>query len=648
MTAPIAERSRPDEFPSAPVDERVRAAWEWAQDLWGIRMHDPELRIGAGAVVGSHAWFGFPPAVGIDPVALEEIGFTDDLRSIFAHELGHHVLAPGTRIDALKIRHQLARALIATGARTTRVEWLDRLSNLWTDLLVNARVAVLERGAEPEREAGIVRTRRIGFAVAFDHPDRLWWVVRRCYELLWSLPGGTFCPAAPPAAPEPHAADTVGGSPVRSLDDVPEEFREQEQRLREAQQAAEAVAAELAATTMMNPELDAVIAARLVRTFSTDPVAGALPFGMIAAPYLLEAVAEAMRVQFRGDDGPAFPAGALGGAGECSVDDAPATAAELGRILGDRRLQAAPRHPREDAAARHGGEAPVEGDDDTAGSNGAGQTFGVAQTLALYDGSDAGAVVAAWYRTRAAPWVRPYTERRPDRPATELPGPIEQWQMGDDLADIDWSATFQAGAEPIPGVTTKRRSWLEDEAEPVEASISLDLYLDSSGSMPHPRRGSPAVLAGTILVLSVLRGGGRVRVTSFSAPGQVAGTERFTSDPVAAVDGLAVFFGGGTSFPLDVYARRYERLAPPTGDERRHVVVLSDDGLTSMFGVGNQPFSHVAAAVRAKLTTGTLMLLDPRRSVSALAATAGYETIFLDRMDDAPAACARLAEVLHG
>ncbi|MFC0197309.1 VWA domain-containing protein, partial [Microbacterium arthrosphaerae] len=282
-----------------------------------------------------------------------------------------------------------------------------------------------------------------------------------------------------------------------------------------------------------------------------------------------------------------------------------------------------------------------------------GQRLGVARTLALYEGSDEAAVLAAWYRSEAAPWVRPVTERRPARPAPELPGPLESWEVGDDLADLDWSATLQAAPVVVPGVTTRRRSHLDDTPEPVEAGIELDLYIDSSGSMTSPRRGSAAVLAGTILALSVLRGGGRVRVTSFSGPGQVAGSDTFTRDHVRIVADLAFFFAGSTSFPLDLLARRYDPLPALTGDPahddvRRHLVVLSDDGLTSMFGEGNEPYAAVASRVRGKLTTGTLVVLDRMRRVEQLAAAAGYATLYVQAMEDAPRACARLAEVLHG
>ncbi|MFG6504657.1 VWA domain-containing protein [Microbacterium sp. P05] len=616
-----------------PLDPSARIAWEAAQRLWGVRMADAQLLPGAGREVGSFAWFSFPPTVAIDPALVAERGVAGELESVFAHELGHHVLAPSTRIDGLKIRHQMARALTASGARAVNADHAATLANMWNDLLVNTRLALLQRRAAagaaaasaPLTEPGIVRTLRITTRSGYDSADRLWWVYRRTYELVWNLVPGAFCPPVPPPAPPPLGAAPVVETP---LSNFAPKFREQELALRAARREAALAAAELNAAITSHPQLDADLAAGLVRTFLADPVSGALRFGMLAAPYLVEGERAAAADLGR--------AGSLMGRA-CAADDAPATAKELGQVLADGRLHGAVAAP--DGRA---------GDADEPGTEAPGQGFGVAETLALYEASDADAVMAAYYRTEAAPWVRPFTQRRPALPDASLPGPLAVWELGDDLADIDWPASFRTSAVLVPGVTTRRRTWLADEPVAAEESIELDLYIDSSGSMPAPRRGSPAVLAGSILALSVLRGGGRVRVTSFSGPAQVAGSERFTRDHVEIVRGLTTFFAGGTSFPLDLYGQRYAGLAVADEATRRHVVVLSDDGLRSMFGFGNEPFSGTAATVRAALTTGTLVLLDAGRQVADAAEGAGYDVLYLQTMDDAPAACARLAEVLHG
>lgn len=616
---------RTGKVPRVPVTEPQRAAWERALALWGVRLNDPVVLPGAHAKAGAPAWFTFPPSVTIDPDYLVARGLDDELWSMFAHEIGHHVLAPSTRIDALKVRHQMARALAAVSVRPPAASDIGMLANLWNDLLVNTRLAHLQRAeVGGVGEPGIIRLGRVLYPAPAESGDRLWWVYCRAYEILWRLPAATLCPVAAPPAPPP----AIAHEQLPPLDTIPERHREKERILRERKAESARIAAELAGARTTNPVVDAALVAETVRTFGTDPVSGAVRFGVIAAPYIAErqdAVDESTH---------------LGGIG-CAADEEGPSADELGRILADQRLRGdLPAHP--GAAAEP--EA-VDGDDE--GSAQAGQRLDVARTLQLYSDLDQADVLAAWYRNEAASWVRPYTRRAPAQPSGGLPGPLELWETGDALSDIDWAATLRGGPV-IPGVTTRRRSELDDEPVVRETSIEIDLYIDSSGSMRHPRAGSPAVLAGTILALSVLRGGGRMRVTSFSAAGQVAGMERFTRDPVEIIAALCVFFGGGTSFPLDLYGSRYAGLPRVTAERQRHVVVLSDDGLVSMFGVGNEPFAGVARAVREKLTTGTLVLMDRQHRVSDLARRDGYDVVYLTSMDDAPAACAELAERLHG
>jgi hypothetical protein len=610
--------------PRVPMDDTVRAAWERALALWGVRLNDPEVLPGAHATAGAPAWFTFPPSISIDPDYLSEQGLADELWSMLAHEIGHHVLAPSTRIDGLKVRHQMARALAAVSPRPPAASDIGLLANLWNDLLVNTRLAQLQRAeADAVGEAGIIRLGRVLYPAPAGSADRLWWVYCRAYEILWRLPAGTLCAVDAPPAPPP----AIAHEELPPLDTIAEKHREKERILRERKAESARIAAELAGARTTNPVVDAALVADSVRTFGADPVSGAVRFGVIAAPYIAER-----------QDAASEPS--VGGGVGCAAEDTGPTSDELGRILADQRLRGdLPVHP-----GAPEGDVDAEEEESTQQP---GQRLDVARTLGLYSDLDPAEVLAAWYRTEASRWVRPYTRRAPAQPTGGLPGPLELWETGDALGDIDWAATLRGGPV-IPGVTTRRRTELDDEPVVRETSLEIDLYIDSSGSMRHPRRGSPAVLAGTILALSVLRGGGRVRVTSFSAAGQVAGMERATRDPVEIVGALCVFFGGGTSFPLDLYGSRYAGLPRATGEVQRHVVVLSDDGLVSMFGVGNEPFGGVARAVREKLTTGTLVLMDRLHRVSDLAQRDGYDVVYLSSMDDAPAACAALAERLHG
>jgi hypothetical protein len=642
---------------SAPLlTAEQRAAWQAAQSLWGVQLHDPELK--PNARQPSFAWFSFPPQVTFDLPMAEKLGVGGFQESIFAHEIGHHALSPSTRLSNLKIAHQIARALAATDAqRIPNVQdEVHRLSNLWSDLLINVRVAELQRrrdgqGTTPEMV-------RMWSVLGWNgSPDRLWWVVLRAYEILWTLPAGSLCTSDPPLVPVDPAEEKTRRREEYStalhrkivLDKLraagnARKVTEQEKDFA-AQDAASAMQREFNAVASTNPGLDAGLLAETVRTFGDDPVSGALRFGMLLAPYL---VSEGMA---------RHPAPPVRRPGLCDGESGanPATAGELVAVLGDARLQDTPEHPAVVKARGLGvaaaGASGIPGASTASSVGPAGSTdqgYGLAATLELYRDSGTNDVIAAWYQTRARGYVRPLLQRATTPPptGTDIPGPLDSWDLGDDLADIDWAASMARSPTIVPGVTTRQRDYLPDVPAPATESLDLDLYIDSSGSMQHPTRESPAVLAGSILILSVLRGGGRVRVTSFSAAGQVAGGERFTRDRLEALRDLTTYFGGGTVFPLDLYGYRYRGLTRTSARVRRHVVVLSDEGLLSMFGTGQPQFADVAARVRRGLDSATLVLQDSRHAVAGPAAAAGYDIEYIQRMTDAPAACTRLAQRL--
>jgi hypothetical protein len=603
------------ETDTEPLDQAQRASWEAAERLWSARMHEARQAPNAGQP--SFAWFSFPPAIVIDPALAAREGVDADLTTVFAHELGHHLLSPSTRIASLKIQQQIARAVLAC-SYDAAVPQLDQvaaqLSNLWSDMLINNRVVELQRVADPSVEPGMITLWR---RLRRPHADnRLWWVMLRAYGELWGLPDDSLCDPSPP--PRPDLAPLIGYTPHV---EVEERFKDAQLKLEQAQ--AEAAAARLALLQLASthPEADASLLAETVRAFGSDPIGGALRFGMIAAPYLLES-------------GRLDPQKAVGPGG-CAGEEhrAPATAAELGEVFRDARLREVPRHP---------GLAGPGPDSDSDPATADGQALGIAETLRLYSATDPAQVLTAWYLNAARPWIRPYRQPSSVPPSgIELPGALEEWEAGDDLEELDLASSLAASPRLIPGVTTRRRTHLEDPLPTTKDAVELDLYIDSSGSMPSPQTGSPAILAAVILVESVLSGGGRVRVTSFSGPGQVAGTPRSTRNRGEAIAAVLQFFGGGTTFPLDLLADRYRR--PAEAVVRRHLAVLSDDGLTSLFGEGQQQYTGVAADVRHRLDTATLIVLDRGRSVATVAAEAGYDVEYIRRISDAPAACAALA-----
>jgi hypothetical protein len=614
-----------------PPDDAERAAWSQALELWGVQVHAPEMVSGANK--GTFAWFSFPPSVHVDVDELAREGAQEHLVSVFAHEIGHHVLSPSTRIGSFKLLQQMARAITACDPRQLIpvTETASRLSNLWSDMIINERVARMQRRVRPDVEPDMIALWR---TLTAGPPGRsaAWWVVMRAYEMLWSLPAGTLCTKDPPPGPAAAvqaARDRQNVDPdALDVSDVKEDLRDKERAHRAATQRLRAVEDELILSQPVQPEVDAGFVADAVRTFGADTVSGALRFGMVLVPYLV--------IEAKMSGGRPLPNDLTGGGCAEQAGAAP-TAGELAEVLADPRLTERPVHPAAEAVEA------VEAQDHSGG-----QTYGIAETLALFAGADPLAVLLAWYESEARRWIQPLTQRGQPPAADSIPGPLATWELGDDLADLDWPSSLAAGLVVVPGVTTRRRTELPDDPAETRDSVSLDLYIDSSGSMPRPSQGSPAVLAGTILALSVLKGGGRVRVTSWSGPGQVAGGSVFTRDRLEIMRQLTTFFAGGTTFPLDLLASRY-----PLGDrgragERRHLVVLSDDGLASLFGQGQEQYAGVAAAVRRVLDTATLLVQDRKRSMARPAAEAGYDVDYLDDMASAPRVCAALAARIAG
>lgn len=139
------------------------------------------------------------------------------------------------------------------------------------------------------------------------------------------------------------------------------------------------------------------------------------------------------------------------------------------------------------------------------------------------------------------PFGRPRVN--PFQPIKWTPG------MGADELDVGYSA--QVGGKIIPGVNT--HSWNTRKREIKggleEVIPNLDIYLDSSGSMPNPVNSvSLPVLAGFVVAKKALRKGAKVRSTNFSGNGQYA-TADFTTDSQPIFKNLTTHYGGGTVFP---------------------------------------------------------------------------------------------------
>jgi hypothetical protein len=215
-----------------------------------------------------------------------------------------------------------------------------------------------------------------------------------------------------------------------------------------------------------------------------------------------------------------------------------------------------------------------------------------------------------YYRERAIPHLVRFPVRQLEPSTEQQPEGLAAWDVGEPLEALDWLATSLRSPVVIPGITTVQRLYGTvdgDERDP--QPVDLDLYVDSSGSMPNPRSAvSYLTLAGAILSLSALRVGARVQATLWSGTNEFARTDGFVRDETAILRILTGFFGGGTAFPLHVLRDTYADRTRPT-----HIVVISDDGVDTMIEATDEqgrPGSDIAATALAAAGAGGTLVLN--------------------------------------
>jgi hypothetical protein len=380
------------------------------------------------------------------------------------------------------------------------------VSNLYGDLLINDRL---------EREHDL-RMERVYAATNPKNPNRFWVFYMRTCEILWTLEKGSL------------AGGAIG-------EDV---------------------------------ESDAVLAARLVRNFGRDWVAGAGSFASICYTYLLANASSMSQSKVWIDAGDAG-AGAEIPAGLSEMDDDELSGA-VHPALGDK------------ASRKKGSEKAAKG---TSGCSGNfREPFAYGQILKSMGISLSDAEIAIrYYRERALPHLIPFiTEKRPESKEPQPEG-LDTWDPGEPLDDLAWFESVARSPVVIPGYTTVERVFGTTEGGmPSREPVDLDVYIDSSGSMPSPSVStSYLTLAGTIIALSALRTGSRVQATLWSGAGSFRTTGGFISDEKRIMAIITGYLGGGTAFPIhilrDTYGTREAR------DRKVHILVISDDGVTTMF-----------------------------------------------------------------
>lgn len=353
-------------------------------------------------------------------------------------------------------------------------------------------------------------------------------------------------------------------------------------------------------------EGDAQLGAKLARVYATDWLGGAGGFAALCLRYLEKSVEEATERMRRllcvgvVDENAQIP-------GLTSLDD--------GEIL----------HPALDPRVNEYAAEPESAKDRPPSGGQYRQPFEYGQLLAQL-GLEVSAQEAAarYYRERALPHLVRFPVRTTPLSTEPLPEGHGQWDVGEPVEAVDWLATTLRSPVVVPGVTTVQRiaGTVEGDRRDTQP-VDLDIYVDSSGSIPNPARyESFLALAGAILALSALRVGARVQATLWSGARQFTSTDGFVRDERAVLSILTGYFGGGTAFPLHVLRDTYH-----DRDRPAHIVVISDDGVDTMFERPDEqgtPGSVVsAAALESAGAGGTLLLLlrseRERERIAALA-----------------------------
>lgn len=220
-------------------------------------------------------------------------------------------------------------------------------------------------------------------------------------------------------------------------------------------------------------------------------------------------------------------------------------------------------------------------------------------------------IAVRYYRERALPYLIPFPSVTAPESKEPLMEGLEPWDIGHALDEADWMQSVLQSPRVIPGMTTVQRVWGTTEgSRPERVPLDLDLYVDCSGSMPNPQLStSYPALAGAIVSLSALRAGARVHATLWSGKNQVTETDGFVRDEDAVLRVLTGYYGDGTTFPIHVLRETYERW--PVGARPAHILMISDDGITSMFETdekGNSGWDVAATALARAAGGGTFVL----------------------------------------
>jgi hypothetical protein len=191
------------------------------------------------------------------------------------------------------------------------------------------------------------------------------------------------------------------------------------------------------------------------------------------------------------------------------------------------------------------------------------------------------------------------------QPDPFLPTTATEWELGDSLRSIDWTlSVFSQGQ--LAALRPLRRE-LEPEAPSPDLGRgpAVEIYLDTSGSMPNPTTAVNAMtLAAQIVSAAALRKSGMVKGIIYSS--QFEESEWLYNEELARRF-LLRYSGGGTQFPFE----RLVQLSQARAEVVR--VLISDSDFLWNVAAKGAPEQFAAGLDRTQMFVALLSLYgDPQ------------------------------------
>ena len=498
---------------------RWRAAWPAALDLWShfTKLREPAWCFTAADEQEQQLSGSFAMIRLTDHTVVISLRQITELHlEDYAPEvLGHEI---GHHVYCPADLTDEARLMVRIRAALPgREEHAGLISNLYSDLLINDRLA-----RSRELRMGDIYER-----LASASNDPLWTIYMRICEILWSLEKGTL----------------ARGDVTPALD------------------------------------ADAMLGARVIRSYASDWLRGAGRFAALCFHYL-ESAAEVRKRAGRWLDASERKEGGVPeGLSEIEDDEVegaihPALDEALSGIRGDS----------EKPAEERGAGGKSETGDGVARKRyrEPGQYADILRSLGVELPEDQ--IIARYYRERALPHLVPFPQRQLPQSAEPLAEGTEAWDVGESLEDLDVLESLLESQQVVPGFTTRKRVYGTMAGTQV-AREPLDLYvgIDCSGSMGNARvMNSWPVLAGTIVALSALRAGSRVKVVLSGEPGRYASMPDFGRDELEILTTITTYLGTGYAFGIHRLAETFDQRKAT--ERPVHILIVSDHDIFAMLG----------------------------------------------------------------